>query len=888
MRQAQVPLFPGSTLGPYEILAPLGAGGMGEVYRARDPRLGREVAIKVLPGERMADEDRRRRFVREARAASALNHPNIVTIHEIDSVDGVDFIVMELVAGKTLDHLIPQQGMRLDKVLRVAIPMADALARAHGAGIVHRDLKPANVAVTPEGTVKVLDFGLAKLLQQELASEEAEAVTEDAVAAEALSRPGTVAGTAGYMSPEQASGGKVDARSDVFSFGSVLYEMVTGQRAFSRSSAVETLAAVIKEQPKSPSDLVPGVPRELERVIERCLRKEPERRFQHMLDVKVELQEVKEESDSVAVAAAPAGRWRRKAWIAAGLAGVAAASALAAWHWRPREAPLPPPHVEPLTATRGWESSPTFSPDGQQVAFAWDGEKSDNGDIYVKMIGSSEVHRLTTDPKFEAAPSWSPDGRQIAFLRWSSGNATIHLVSPLGGTARKLIDAPWEGPLSWSPDGRWLAAVRPRSENAATEGAGGVWLVPVQGGEPRRVTEPQPEGNDRAPAFSPDGLRLAYASCVTRLPPSPCDVHVLAVGPDFVPTGPSRRLTRQGFTIFGFAWARDGASLVYDTESGPSTFHLWRVGIEGDQPPERLEVAGMGALDPAIAASGSRLAFSRQLQDTDIVSFAAERPPEVALSSSFYEGSSRFSPDGRRVAFESVRSGERLEIWLAAADGTNPVQLTRGPGRWQGSPSWSPDGRRIVFDSQGEDGRWDLWTIDVDGGAPRKLTQHPGDENVPRWSRDGRWVYFTSERDGAPGIWRVPADGGTEESVARTGAWFGVEESNDGQALFFKREPGRAPLVARPLAGGPDRTLVDCVRGNPGFAVAAAAIYYAACGEGGDPDLHRLDLANGQDRRLGRLEKYMGALTVSPDGRTILYQKLARDEADLMLIENFR
>ena len=859
---------------------------MGEVYRARDLRLGREVAVKVLPAERMADQDRRRRFVQEARAASALNHPNIVTIHEIDSVDGIDFIVMEYVAGKTLDQLIPRQGMRLGEVLRLAIPMADALARAHGAGIVHRDLKPANVAVTPEGTVKVLDFGLAKLLQQELTSEETEAVTQDAVAAEALSRPGTVAGTAGYMSPEQASGAKVDARSDVFSFGSVLYEMVTGQRAFSGNSAVETLAAVIKQQPKSPSDLVPGVPRELERVIQRCLKKEPERRFQHMLDVKVELQEVKEESDSAAVATPPVvGRRKRKAWTAAGLAAVAAASALAAWLWRPRAAPLPPPRVEPLTATSGHEGSPTFSPDGQQVAFDWGGERSDNWDIYVKMIGSSELHRLTTDPAFEAAPSWSPDGRQIAFLRWSSGTAAIHIVSPLGGSSRKLSDWPASGPLSWSPDGRWLAVQRARSKSETAPEEGGIYLVPLEGGTPRLLARPQPLGDDGAPAFSPDGRRVAYASCVTRLPPSPCDVHVVELGPGSVPTGPSRRLTRQGFRIFGLAWARDGASIVYDTESGPYTFHLWRVGVEGDRPPERLEVAGMGALSPAIAASGRRLAFSRRLYDTDIARFAAEGPPELALASSFYEGTSRFSPDGRRVAFESMRSGERLEIWLAAPDGSNPVQLTRGPGRWQGSPSWSPDGRRIAFDSQGEDGRWDLWTIDVDGGAPRKLTQHPGDENVPRWSRDGQWISFTSERDGLAGIWRVPADGGAEESLARTGVWFGVEESIDGQTLFFKRDY-RSPLVARPLAGGPDRTLVGCVHGT--FAVADGAIYYAACGEGGDPDLHRLDLASGQDRRLGTLEKYAGSLTVSPDGRTILYQKLARDEADLMLIENFQ
>jgi len=260
----------GSKLGSYEVLSLLGAGGMGEVYRARDTRLGRVVAIKVLPAERMADENRRRRFVQEARAASALNHPNIVTIYEIESAEGNDFIVMEYVPGKTLDTVIPPQGMTLAGVLRIAIPVADAIARAHAAGIVHRDLKPANVVVGSDGVVKVLDFGLAKLVDQQVGTGGAalpqggagspanETKTEEGDAGP-HSRPGTVAGTAGYMSPEQATGKKVDTRTDVFSFGAMLYEMVTGRRAFVGDSAAETLAAVLREEPRTPSEFVAGL-----------------------------------------------------------------------------------------------------------------------------------------------------------------------------------------------------------------------------------------------------------------------------------------------------------------------------------------------------------------------------------------------------------------------------------------------------------------------------------------------------------------------------------------------------------------------------------------------------------------------------------------------------
>ena len=289
IRAPQMPLGPGSRLDAYELVRPLGAGGMGEVWLARDPRLNREVAIKVLPSDRLTDESRRRRFIQEAQAASSLNHPNIITIYEIDSADGRDFIVMELVRGKSLDQLIPRQGMRLNEALRIAIAVADALAAAHARGIVHRDLKPANVMVGLDGTVKVVDFGLAKLLADDDELEE-QAVTQ--LSAPAISVPGMIAGTAAYMSPEQARGERLDARSDVFSFGAMLYEMATGVRAFGGPSAADTLTAVVGGQPARPSDVNDGIPSDLEKVILRCLRKHAERRFQHIADVKVALQEI--------------------------------------------------------------------------------------------------------------------------------------------------------------------------------------------------------------------------------------------------------------------------------------------------------------------------------------------------------------------------------------------------------------------------------------------------------------------------------------------------------------------------------------------------------------------------------------------------------------------
>jgi len=288
-----VSIPPGTRLGPYEIVTLVGVGGMGQVYRARDLRLHRDVAIKVLPAAWLADDEKRARFVHEARAAAALNHPNIVTIHEIDSANGVDFIVMEYVRGQSLDTRGLANGARLPDILRVATAIADALAAAHSRGIIHRDLKPANVMVSNEGVVKILDFGLAKI-SSDAALNPPDAGQTTLVAP--LTRVGTIAGTAAYMSPEQATGGMVDARSDIFSFGAVLYEMVTGARAFPGGTPADTMLSVVRDQPKAPRALVSGVPDTLERIISRCLQKDPRQRFQHIDDVRVELEEIRNDA----------------------------------------------------------------------------------------------------------------------------------------------------------------------------------------------------------------------------------------------------------------------------------------------------------------------------------------------------------------------------------------------------------------------------------------------------------------------------------------------------------------------------------------------------------------------------------------------------------------
>jgi serine/threonine protein kinase/Tol biopolymer transport system component len=876
-------------LGSYEILEPLGAGGMGEVYRGRDTRLGREVAIKVLPAERLSDPTRRARFVQEARAASALNHPHIVTIHEIESAEGLDFIVMELVPGRTLDALIPRQGMRLGEALRIAIPLADALAAAHAAGIVHRDLKPANVMVTPEGVVKVLDFGLAKLRLPE--GTDREATTVDA-GAPPLTRAGMVVGTPAYMSPEQASGGTVDARSDIFSFGAVLYEMLTGQRAFRGPSSAETLAAVLKEQPKAPSEVVPEVPKELERIVLRCLKKEPERRFQNMLDAKIELQEVKEESDSQAEApagAATARHRRRRRWIVAAAGFLILGAAVAVMLWRLRSPERPPPTLVQLSSARQAHNG-SFSPDGDEIVFASAGEKGDNWDIWLKIVGAAEARRLTTDPAVDDNPSWSPDGKQIAFLRfpeipgsraitgWDAG--VLHLVSPLGGAERRISDLPLRENPSWSPDGRWLAAAKaPRGADPP----GGLHLIPVGPGEPRALTSPTPPAFHVAPAFSPDGGALAYAACESPLWSSVCDVYVLPLDSELNPRGVARRLTRQRLSNGGIAWTRDRRWIVYSAPPG-----LWRVRSDGSAPPERLELAGPGASGPFTAAGRDRLGFGRQPWDPDVYRLRLGSSPTPLIESAFADFWAYYSPDGRRLSFCSDRADDRFEVWLADADGRNQVRLTHGPGRSQ-CGFWSPDGQSITFASLGEDGRFDIWAINVDGSGLRQVTSDPADEVTPFWSHDGRVLYFTSNRTGRTEVWRVPAGGGPEEQVTYEGGW-GAFESLDGRTLYYSRSESNAPLLARPTAGGEDRMVLSCTSGL--FPAPGGILYLECPREGADSSQHQLrlyDEATGEDRPVATIESdFISGLTVSADGQTILYGRSSWGTSDLMMIENFR
>ena len=894
-----MPLFAGQRLGSYEVLAPLGAGGMGEVYRARDTRLGRDVAIKVLPSDRLADETRRQRFVREARAASSLSHPHIVTIHEIETAGGIDFIVMELVPGRTLAEQI-RPGMRVQEALRIAIAIADALARAHAAGIVHRDLKPANVMVGDDGSVKVLDFGLARLIAESAPSGDGDGAT---ATAEVLSSSwsGTIAGTPGYMSPEQATGAPVDSRSDVFSFGALLYEMVTARRAFAGTSTADTLAKVVSADPMPPSKVARGVPEELEKLIFRCLRKEPARRLQHMDDVKLLLEEIRDDVATRSAAPAPAARGSTRGLLAALAALIVLVGGLLAW--RSRSGP-PTARLLPVTTMAGTESTPCFSPDGTQVAFSWEGEGRPAGaladrDIWIKRVAGTEMRRLTSGPGDDWNPSWSPDGSQVAFLRIAKPDATggkpnegaVNLISTLGGQERRLGFEARFSQLSWSPDGRWIAAGRMARDGETDPSASGIHVIPAAGGDSRALTTPPQPGWDMHPAFSPDGRRLAYVSCTGTITP-PCDVFVLDLDDAMKGSSSPRRLSDRSGAIHGVAWTRDGRYVVYARSfmyfngRGMGS-HLWRVAAGGGRAPERIELAPPGSFAPATTPARDRLLFGLDRSDIDIYGYEPGGTVRPVLASSWVDYGPRFSPDGRRIVFESFRSGDTKNIWVADADGSNPVQLTQPPNQ-DGSPGWSPDGRRIVFGRSEPNQTPNIWTMDADGGSQRRLTQGPY-AGPPVWSRDGRWIYFREDRADGQDIVRIPAEGGARERLTQNGRFVMVEESPDGKAIFYTAREGRGPLYRLSLDTRAAGQVEECVFSRA-MASTARAFYYVGCTDDRQAPVYRLDVRTGQRHLLGTIDRegaIMG-LAVSADERTILYGREIPWNSDLMMIEGFR
>ena len=893
---------PGQQIGHYRLVREIGRGGMGIVYLAQDLSLGRPVALKLLPVHLTSDPDRLRRFEREARTASALNHPNVCVIHEVGKTDDHrHFIAMEYIEGMTLRQHMLANRIELREALHVAVQVASASVASQRAGIVHRDIKPENIMLRTDGYVKVLDFGLAKLT-------EAQAIGSEATKVMTRTDTGVVMGTAHYMSPEQARGLSIDARTDIFSLGVVLYEMVTGRVPFEGETPSHVIVAILETEPAPLVSHLPDVPTELQRIVSKALAKDTDERYQTFENFLLDLKGVSHDSKSepkIETGTRSASRsslpperiigkqpfaLSRWIWLSIAMMLVIVGGA---WVYFPRgasEPTLPAMKVAPFTSFLGFEFNPSFSPDGNFMAFCWGGEKDDNIDVYIQRIGSSgPPFRLTSDPAVDFHPVWSPDGTQIAFARFKSETEKAIFIKPaLGGPERKIysptMKAIWGGAknLDWSPDGKFFAA----PNKLSPEGPYHIFLISPETFEQRQLTfAPGNSFGDLGPQFSPDGKSLAFIRGNNLWG---MDIYVVAVA-----SGEPQRLTFGGQHIEGLTWTADGRRIVYSSNRGGMQ-KLWSVLASGGTP-ELLAVGETGASSPSISHQLNRLAFAKKVADTNIYRISLDRSASRSSASRFASSTQLdwnpgFSPNGKRIAFESERSGQH-EIWLCNSDGSDLIQLT-SLATYSGSPSWSPDGQRIAFDSREEGGATaNIYVISSQGGSRRRLTAEDDyDDIVPSWSRDGQWIYFASKRSGDWQVWKVPAMGGEPVQVTKRGGYVAFE-SSDGKSVYYAKDQSSPGIWRVSVDGGEEVPVLDSVAGYWGnWAVGLDGIYYI------EPETKNgaaIEFFSFATRRitevasLGKVSVSWVGFAVSPDGQWALYTLVDQEGSDIMLVENF-
>jgi Tol biopolymer transport system component len=584
-------------------------------------------------------------------------------------------------------------------------------------------------------------------------------------------------------------------------------------------------------------------------------------------------------------------KWQRLIWGIAAMIGVVAIANVANRRMPRTERPsLPRTEARPLTSYPGSERYPSFAPDGNQVAFSWDGERRDNVDIYVKGLDVETPRRITSDPADDVGPAWSPDGRWISFLRLLSKGRSAVIVTPAaGGFERKLgLSAQCEGLTSlaapvWSPDGKLLAV----TDCALPTAKASIVLLSIETGATRNLTQPAAGDTfgDSNPAFRPDGRAIAYLRVRST---QAADIYVAPVGPEAGISHEPRRLTFDDRWIKGLDWTADGREIVFSSNR-KGAHSLWKVPISGG-PPEPLRVPANDATQPAVARRGNRLVFESRVRDTNIwrASTSKGSPPQRLIASTHEDQYPQYSPDGRFIVFESSRSGNE-EIWMSDSEGSNQEPLTTmGSTAKTAHPRWSPDGRRIVFDSAPH-GQRDIYVLNLDGGSePHRLTTEPSHDVRPSWSRDGRWIYFGSSRTGRMEIWKAPAEGGTAVQVTRNGGHEAFE-SADGKHIYYVTEEVPSGLWMIPVSGGPERMLLS--QGVRGFwALANNGVYFVGSPES-DQTIEFFSFASQRREPLLSLPKgvrFNSGLGVSPDGRWLLYSQLDREESDIMLLENFR
>ena len=733
-------LAAGTRLGAYEVIAPLGAGGMGEVYRARDPRLDRDVAVKVLPAELALDPVALSRFEREAMSVAKLSHPNILSIFEFAQEGSTTFVVTELVEGETLRERLGGGALPSRRAVEYALQIARGIAAAHARGVVHRDLKPENVMITRDEHVKILDFGLAKSIDTR-----ADDVTR---AGSFASTGGMVLGTFGYMAPEQVRGLAVDHRADMFAFGAMLYEMLSGERAFQGETAADTLTAILT---KDPSDLdsarlslAPG----LDRIVRRCLEKTPDRRFQSANDLAFAIETLSSvstsSSSSLDMSAPRHARMTWTPWIVAAIALVAAVASRLVSGGRETSEPRWD-YFTRISESAGEETSPSLSPDGSTVAYAI--RVNGSWDIYSQRVGGRNATPIVNDPQTdEGGPAFSPDGSLIAFHH-SNAVGGIFVAGATGESVRRLTDTGFDP--SWSPDGKQIAfATEEIVLPSARQGNSTLYVVDAGGGSPRRIVD----SDAVQPSWSPSGERIVYWSNIG----GQRDIYTVAAA-----GGAPVSVTKDPALDWSPVWSPDGRFVYFSSDRGVA-MNLWRVAIDqssgrplGEPEAVTAGVQASAAL-PRFSKDGSRLAFRSRVASINPVAIPFE-PDAIRAGMPFLLDTrnnirvpSGVSPDGKQIAYYSI--GEPQEdLFVGPTDG--PMRRVTDDPERDRAPVFTPDGRSLVFYSN-RDGKWALWIVGVDGGGLRKVTGPDDGAVYSHLSPKGDTVVFTN--DAGHGLFAAP------------------------------------------------------------------------------------------------------------------------------------
>jgi Tol biopolymer transport system component/serine/threonine protein kinase len=890
---------------------------MGVVYKAEDLKLGRRVALKFLPEEIASDAKVLERFEREARAASALDHPNICAIYEFGEHEGRPFIAMSLLDGETLRDRIAAKAAPFEtgELLNLVIQIGHGLAAAHEKGIIHRDIKPANIFITNRSEAKILDFGLAKLTHtgdleglqhQDVRSQEPQTAPANDLS---VSLTGVAMGTAAYMSPEQVRGERLDARTDLYSFGLVVYEMATGTRAFSGGTAAVLHEAILKSRPVPVRELNPELPPELEEIINKTLQKDREVRYQTAAEMCADLERLNRETKpAIDTSSAPVDgssimqKPRRYGWglrvgaalavlVCAIVAGWVLVRSLTSRGMAVRTAksgighsPSATMRIVPLTSLPGIAWDPAFSPDSKQIAFFWNGENPVKSDLYVQLVGGDKPLRLTHTSSSGPlhSPAWSPDGREIAFARCDDNGGAIFVVPALGGPERKLTDVVCTlgdvGYPNWTSDGKSLVL----SDRCVPDGPKGIVVFSLETGEKRCLTAPPP-GNvgDCDPTLSPDQKTVAFI----RMPTA--QVHDIYTIP--LAGGNLRRLTDENKFIGGLMWAADGQSIIFD--SSRSGFgRLWRISGEGGPIEPETMYPAVGAL----SRDGRRLAYTNGSGSASIWRANLSRAGGQVVSQNRIiatqgtNDAAQLSLDGRQIVFGSQRTGRR-EIWKSNSDGSDPTQLTSFGGH-AGTPRWSPDGKWIAFDYRPEN-HSHVYLIDAEGRNLHMVVSGNYENGVASWLRDGASIYFASNRTGEWQIWSRELATGRETQMTHHGG-MAAFESFDGKTLYYSKLEG-AGVWSVPVAGGEERRVTQAPHlGYWGhFAVTEAGLYLVDADAESGPTIMYYDFQTRKIKPVLVLKQnplaWTANLSASRNGRTVLFVQ-AESKSAIMMAENFQ